>query len=378
MNTNELPTTSPTDLPLFRVWPALRERLPYVRLGQLPTPLEKLETAGLELGLDRLYIKRDDLSGEVYGGNKVRKLEFLLGDALRKRSKEVLTMGFAGSNHATATAIYANRLGLKCISMLMPQTNAHYLRSNLLAGRSAHAELCLYANMLTIVGGIYWKMLRGLLRHGALPKYIPGGGSSPLGIVGYVNAALELKAQIDAGLMPPPDLIYVPMGSMGTAAGLAIGLRAAGLGSRVVAVRVIGKIHANESKLLALIRKTASYIRRNDTAFPHFDFSQNDFTVRHEFYGDGYAHFTEEGAAAARLMRDKTGIPMNGSYSAKAFAAIMADAARGDLKDKTVLFWNTFNSRDLTPLIQNADYHTLPRAFHRYFKTDVQPLDSIS
>lgn len=381
-------------IPLFREYPALGERLPRVPLGTLPTPVEKLDATGRELGLERLYIKRDDLSGDVYGGNKVRKLEFLLGDALRSGKKEVLTMGFAGSNHATATAIYAGKLGLKCISMLMPQMNAHYLRRNLLAGCSANAELCL-CSQLTIGARIGWKMLCGLARHGVFPKYIPGGGSSPLGIVGYVNAAFELKDQIDAGLMPPPDFIYVPMGSMGTAAGLTIGLRAAGLDARVVAVRVIEKIHANESKLLSLIKTTACYLRRNDASFPGFDFKRDDFNVRDEFIGEGYAHFTEDGAAAARLMRETAGIPVNGSYSAKAFAALVADARKRrspdrqnkysanqetaapdfTLADKTVLFWNTFNSRDLTSLIEKVDYRSLPHGFHQYFETDVQLWD---
>src|SRR6266581_738013 len=114
-------------LPLFKAYPQLEQQLPHVSLGNFQTPVEKLTPVGDEIGLYSLYIKRDDLSGGVYGGNKVRKLEFLLADA-----KEVITFGFAGSNHALSTAIYGRQLGLKSTSMLMPQVNAHYVRRNLL------------------------------------------------------------------------------------------------------------------------------------------------------------------------------------------------------------------------------------------------------
>ena len=97
------------------------DKLPYVSLGEFPTTVEKLDRLGGGIGIEHLYIKRDDLSGKVYGGNKIRRLEFLLGHALRAKVKEVLTFGYAGSNHALATAIYAQQVGLKSISMLMPQ-----------------------------------------------------------------------------------------------------------------------------------------------------------------------------------------------------------------------------------------------------------------
>lgn len=366
------------DLPLFRLFPRIKERLPWVSLGQFPTPVEHLEPVGREIGLDRLFIKRDDQTGAVYGGNKVRKLEFLLAEAVSAHAREVITMGYAGSNHALATAIYARQLGLKCASMLLPQANAHYVRNNLLAGYHTQAQLRPYSYMFSLIGGIDCAMLRGRLRDGTFPRFIPAGGSSPLGLCGYVNAALELKDQIAAGLMPEPDLIYVPMGSMGTSVGLTLGLRVAGLKTKVITVRVIEKIHANSRKMLALIKRTAQLLQGHDSSFPRFDFFERDFTVRHGCLGDGYAHFTQQGMAAAKLMRDKAGIAMNGSYSAKAFAALMGDAARGELKGKTVLFWNTYNSRDLSAMTDKIDYHDLPRAFHKYFEEDVQTLDILN
>jgi 1-aminocyclopropane-1-carboxylate deaminase/D-cysteine desulfhydrase-like pyridoxal-dependent ACC family enzyme len=119
-------------IPLFEYFPALKESLPHKNLCDLPSPIKKLNNVGEKLGLDHLYMKQDGIIGHPFGGNKIRKLEFLLGDALRCGCKEVMTFGFAGSNHALATAIFANYEGLMSISMLLPQTNAHYVRRNLL------------------------------------------------------------------------------------------------------------------------------------------------------------------------------------------------------------------------------------------------------
>ena len=106
---------------LFERYPLLAHKVPYVSLGEFPTPVQKLDQLGKQIGLDNLFIKRDDLSGKVYGGNKIRKLEFILGEALHTRTKDVLTFGSAGSNHALATAIYARQLGLKNISIASAQ-----------------------------------------------------------------------------------------------------------------------------------------------------------------------------------------------------------------------------------------------------------------
>ena len=133
-------------IPLFEHYPLLKDRLPYVSLGEYPTPVEKLERAGRNIGIDQLYVKRDDLSGEIYGGNKVRKLEFILGHALRVRARGVFAFGFAGSNHAVSMAVYAKQVGLKSISMLMPQPNAHYVRRNLLLSHHCGARARNFTN----------------------------------------------------------------------------------------------------------------------------------------------------------------------------------------------------------------------------------------
>jgi D-cysteine desulfhydrase len=286
-----------------------------------------------------------------------------------------MTIGFAGSNHALATAIYARQVGLASTSLLLPQLNGHYVRRNLLTGFACGARLQHYRTPTMLGGGILACMLRGWLRQRTVPTLIPAGGSCPLGVAGYVNAAIELRDQIAAGGLPPPDRVYVPLGSMGTSVGLALGLQAAGLKTQVIAVRVIEERLVSPRKAKALHDATCKLLRLHDPTFPRIAFSTEVLTIRNEFMGDRYARFTEAGARATDLLQDKAGIPLNGAYSAKALAALLADAQCGDLKGKTVLFWNTYNSRDLTRFTEGVDYHQLPPAFHRYFEEDVQELD---
>ncbi len=368
-------TPSTANLPIFTRYPLLRNRIPHVSLGLFPTPVTRCNQLETQLDLGALYIKRDDLSGEVYGGNKVRKLEFLLGKALQDGVKEVLTFGFAGSNHALATAIYARKVGLRSISMFLPQPNSRSLRRNLLLGYHSGAELHEYPNRRALTAGTLFQSIRHWARTGRKPMIIPPGGSSPLGVVGIVNAAFELADQIEAEAMAEPDLIYVAVGSMGTAVGLRIGLEAAGLRSKVVPIRVIDRELANPDRMTALARDTVAYLRSCDLAFPTCEGALSEYTLREEFFGTQYALYTEEGMDAIRLLRETEDIGLDGTYSGKAFAALLHDAKKGMLGGKTVLFWDTFNSRDPWSALGELDYTHLPKRFHRYFEEPVQPLD---
>ena len=366
--------------PLFEAYPRLREGVPFVALGVLPTPVERMErleqTLGSEMGDGRLYVKRDDLSGQPYGGNKVRKLEFLLGRALREGRKAVLTFGAAGSNHALATAIYAKQLGLGSISMLTPQPNTLSVRRNLLMSHHVGAELHHSPTMKRVGGAALLQLALHRLCDGAFPYVIPPGGSAPTGILGFVNAAFELKQQIADGLLPEPDCLYAASGTMGTVVGLMLGLRAAGLRTRVVAVRVTDERFTSLRKARYLFDKTNAILHRADSSFPHAPFPSDSLQFRNEFYGPGYAVYTEEGLRAVRRIKETEGIRLEGVYTGKTFAAVLADAQAGLLRDQTVLFWNTYNSYDFGAEIEGLDYHVLPRAFHRYFEEEVQALEN--
>ena len=358
-------------MPLLERFPQLAARLPYVSLGTFPTPVQRLERLGSDMGASRLFIKRDDLSGTIYGGNKTRKLEFLLGDAQRGRAKEVLTFGYAGSNHCLATAVYARILGMRSISMLMPQPDAPYVGRNLLMSYHEGAELHLYRNMPWLIFGTLCQLSLHGLRYRRLPRIIPPGGSTALGIVGFVNAAFELREQVVRGEAPQPDRIYVAAGTMGTAAGLMLGLRAADLGSKVVAVAVAGERFVNTRGMLRLIRRTNDLLCSLAPSFPRCGFTEADIDLRHGFTGQGYGRFTEEVVEAVALMERSEGIRLEGTYTGKALAGLIHDVKQqGD--GSTILFWNTYNSRDFSQAAGLVDYRKLPRAFHRYFEADLR------
>jgi 1-aminocyclopropane-1-carboxylate deaminase/D-cysteine desulfhydrase-like pyridoxal-dependent ACC family enzyme len=364
-------------IPLFEHYPELGETLPHVSLGNFPTPVRELESLGVSIGVDALYVKRDDLSGQVYGGNKVRKLEFLLGEALRDERRAVLTFGGAGSNHALATAVHARQVGLECISMLTPQPSARYVRCNLLMGFSQGAKLHYYRDKRTLAIGTFCQRLWHTLKSGHPPQIIPIGGSSPLGATGFVNAALELKAQIAAGELPEPDKIYLPMGSTGTAVGLTLGLAVADLKSKVIPVTVSKKRESPVKRFADLFEATNDLLRAHDPSFPKVRLAERDVQIRQEFIGPGYAIFTPEAVDAIARMRQEAGIELDGTYSGKALAALLHDMGHRE-ENEVILFWDTYNSKDISSIIAEVDYHALPKSFHGYFEEEVQPLDRAS
>ncbi|MBD2452031.1 pyridoxal-phosphate dependent enzyme [Nostoc sp. FACHB-152] len=360
-------------LPLFQAYPRLKAKLPYVSLAELPTPVHKLHKLEKSLNAEQLYIKRDDLSGLIYGGNKIRKLEFLLGDVLNQKSKRVLTFGFAGSNHALATAIYAHSLGIRTTSMLMPQMNAQYVRRNLLMSHYYEADIHQHQTQLTLLINTAYQLLHYTLKEGRIPYIIAPGGSSPLGAIAYVNAAFELKEQILQGHIPEPDFIYLPLGTMGTAVGLVLGLKAVGLKTKVIAVLVVEAQFANEKKMVKLFNHTNSLLHSLDSTFPILKMTENDVLIRQEFFGEEYARFTKLGMKAITQMDNQENIQLDGTYTGKAFAALIHDINQEDIKDQVILFWNTYNSRSLP--FAGEDFHQLPQSFHHYFVDKVQPLD---
>lgn len=362
-------------IPLFRAYPALQERLPYAPLASLPTPVRAWDALGSEVGAGRLYAKCDGESGADYGGNKVRKLAFLLAAARARGAREVITFGAAGSNHALATAIYARKLGLAPILMLAPQPNAENVRRNLLRGYAAGADLRHFQGRRAVSRATVDEVLRLHRETGRRPYIIPAGGSSPLGTAGFVNAALELRDQVAAGVLPAPDVIYVASGTMGTCIGLLVGLAAAGLETRVEAVRVTVAPFTSPEKARHLFARTVGLLRRADPGFPDLAFPETRFAIRDEFLGAGYARYTEAGVAAVDRIKAREGVVLEGTYTGKALAGLLADAVAGTLEGRTVLFWNTYNARPLAPAIQSVDYDQLPAPFHRYFVEPVQALE---
>jgi len=350
--------------------------LPTLSLGKFPTPLEKIKgIAGADL-----WVKRDDLSGAPYGGNKIRKLELLMAAALARNSKSVITFGAAGSNHALATALVARQVGLRCVNILGPQVNSIAVRRNLLASFQAGAELVYSAWRDTPVTTA-WHFARLWREDGVPPSVIPPGGSSPLGALGFVNAALELAEQWQhQEETAPPDAIYVASGTMATCVGIATGLALAGWPTRVEAVRVTVAPFTSMCRAKNMYAGIQALLREYGISLPALD--GNRFRLREDFFGGEYARHTPESAAAVQYAWEHWGLRLEGTYTGKALAACLHDLRTGEMSGNRIVFWNTYNSNPAVfePLTREHEptlWRQLPEPFHRYFEEDVQELDAV-
>jgi len=360
-------------IPLSRRYPGLAD-VPRVDIAVRPTPIDRSETFETMLGVGRLYVKREDVSAEPYGGNKIRKLEFLLGAAKDQGLTTTITFGAAGSNHALATAVYASREGFEHHSLLSPQPNASYVQKNLRFHVAQGVDIQHGAGFENHEETVERLTAETHARDGVDPYVIPIGGTSPVGTLGPIDAALEFAEQIAEGGLVEPDLVYVPLGSLGTAAGVAVGLAAGGLKSKVIAVRVTPVEWANHETLGRLVDETIALAREYDATFPDISYRDLGVEIRDEFFGEGYACFTPTGMEAVAIAAE-AGYTLEGTYTGKAFAALVADARAGRLADSSVAFWMTYNSNDLSSAIEGVSIEGLPEPLRVYFDEPVQQLD---
>ena len=332
-------------------------------LANLPTPASDV-LIDLASGQRMISVKHDNLTGDLYGGNKVRKLEYLLKHASEKNCKRIATFGSAGSNHALATALYSRKMGFECTCFLSHQAKTPLAPTTLNMHIKNGTELVRY-------GGSYANRIATLRENlwGKNAWILPMGGSSWLGAVGFVNAGLELADQIASGVISRPDRLYVATGTMGTAAGLAIGLALADLATEVQAVRVSDPWLMNEAALHRLINKTALMLRRADSAIPADLASRIHIVVRDDFFAGGYARTNEATDTAVDFGKNQLDIKLETTYSGKAMAALLYDLDDARLADKKFLFWNTYSSAELpVPSDKPLDKAALPEEFIRYFE----------
>ena len=352
-------------IPLFTRFPKLQSHFPHLPLGTFPTPVESMTGFNGRCGSGELYIKRDDLSGLLYGGNKVRKLEFLLAEAKRAGAKRVITSGAAGSNHALATALYSRQCGFKTTLMLFEQPPLPGIGATLLADLATGAEMFHDATYQQHLDHLQSVAAACRDDDGMPPYIIPAGGSCPVGIIGFVNAAFELGEQITKGRLPEPVAIYVAFGTMGTAAGLLLGLRAAGIRSKLIAVRVVPESVANRVKFTSLFNETNNLLLSGDPSFPRCTIDDNDFAICDDYLGEGYGKTTPDALSAIEEFASAEGITLDPVYTGKTGAAFLAEARRKKYNGRPLLYWHTKNSRSLPS--GEKDFHQLPADFHRYF-----------
>ncbi len=294
---------------------------PRVKLGLFPTPIHRLDRVSSLLHTN-VYIKRDDLTGVGLGGNKVRKLEFLLADAQQKGAGLVFTTGGAQSNHAMLTAAAAGKLGMEAILILkqrgVTERLGNQLLEHLMGTEVRFMDTDDYAD-------IYAEMDRVGKERGVPYYKIPCGGSNALGTLGYVACAEEIRGQ---GMKF--DHLVCAEGSGGTMAGLALGAKLFLPGTRVYGMMV--DTDPFDVITLRLMREAAELLEADIAV------SGEDFTLR-DLCGPGYAIPSEEGNAAVELMAREEGIFLDPVYTGKAFAGLLQMAREGTFReDDRVLF----------------------------------------
>lgn len=327
--------------PLFDALPALAGTLAPEPLCSLPTPVEPLPALGA-----RAWIKRDDITHPEYGGNKLRKLEFVAAELRARRSRRLYTFGATGTNAGVAAALVCRDLGVACTVFTFDQPDSATVRKN-------QALMRHYGARLVHVGPLWATALAWYAHPRRLdPRsyFLFAGCSNPVATFGYINAAFELRAQVARGECPAPREIVVAAGSASTLAGLTLGCRLAGLDTRVVGVRVaparVGPFAACTPGVVtammasALARIAAVQPGKPVPALPDVD-------LRDDWYGAGYG-VGSEAITGAIARAAESGIALEQTYSGKAFAAFLDRLA---VADGPVLFWNTYSSRSLPAAI---------------------------
>ncbi len=308
-------------------------KLSRCKLTQLPTPVEELRTLSSKLGGPKILIKRDDLTGLALGGNKVRKLEFLLADALAQGCDTLVTLGAAQSNHCRQTAAAAAACSLKCELILngkkpeLPQGNLfldelfgatiHWIERPQRAAKSA-------------------ELVQQLKTAGRKPYLIPVGGSNGIGALGYVTAVTELMEQLDKRTI---NRIVFASSSGGTQAGLVVGARVAGFKGAVTGIGIDKDdrdLNIYEQELTDIANDCATRLGTNDR------FTPKDFEVVRGYAGAGYGMVGDLEREAIRLLAQTEGILLDPVYAGRAFGAMLDLIRKGQIaKNETVLFWHT-------------------------------------
>jgi D-cysteine desulfhydrase len=347
---------------LFEAYAALAGREPWLPLVSAPTPVERLDGVSEHLGAE-VWVKRDDLSSPVYGGNKPRKLEFLLADARAQGRTTLITCGGLGTNHGLATAIYGGRHGFDVILGLRAQPVTDHVRTSL---RLFHAY---GAAMRLITGGTeaYERFETEQRAERPDAYFIPSGGSTAVGALGFVDAGLELARQVEQGVCPAPRAIFVATGTCGTLAGLVLGLKLAGVEARTIGVQVASRHLANPDNARRLATGALELLRRHDPAVPDVSLDLDDFALDTDHFGPGYGHPTDAGVEAIALVREAQGITLDLTYTGKAFAALIGHVRSGRIEGP-VLFWNTFSSVDLSATAAGVETGALPEPFQQFFQ----------
>ncbi len=311
------------------------QHLPRQALGFLPTPLVELKNLSRYLDGPRIWIKRDDQTGLAFGGNKTRKLEFLVGDALAHGADTLVTGGAAQSNHCRQTAAAAAACGLEC-HLALGGTAPAMLNGNLLLDQllGAHIHWCGEQRK----GETIPQIVMQLKTEGKTPYVVPYGGSSKIGALGYVDAVRELELQLRTTGQKISHMVFATS-SGGTQAGLIVGKKISGFSAKVIGI-LIEKESAGEQLLAdsfcALANDVAAHLGKAA------DFSAADILLNADYVGGGYGVVGELEREAITLLATQEGILLDPVYTARAMGGLIDLIRRGKFaKSDSVLFWHT-------------------------------------
>lgn len=346
------------DVALFAALPQVGRQVPWVRLGDWPTPVEPLPALG------EVWVKREDLTSRVYGGNKVRTLEAMFGRARAAGATRMWGTGAFGSNHVLATALHAATAGLAVGALLFPQPAGEAALANASALLSVRPEVIVLGSVIELP----FAMARVRRRPGAY--VMPPGGATPEGALGAMSAAFELAAQAARGELPWPRRIVVAVGSGCTTAGLLGGLHLAhslGLAPpppRVTSVRVTPWPVTSRLRLAHLARATVELVDglRGASSGVGLRALYAGLDIDGRWLGPGYGRSTAAGVRTAERMRHAGAPPVDAVYTAKSAAALCDLAAHAD---GPLLFWATKSSAPL-PRATEADIAAAPAAMRTW------------
>lgn len=316
----------------------LTDHLPRVRLGYLPTPLEEMPRLTQALGGPRLFIKRDDQTGLAGGGNKTRKLEFSVADALRQGADTLITVGGVQSNHCRQTAAAAARCGLRCILVLRGHPPAAR-NGNLLLDHLLGAEVVFSGSRTReeVADGVAKEQQAA----GHHPYLIPVGASNEIGAVGFVAALEELESQLKAAKLHVDRVVFASS-SFGTQAGLCVGAKAIGFTPQLSAIAIDSSRGELQAGVAALAGPT---IRRLGLAL---SLTPEEVVASDGYLGAGYAIMGPPEQEAIQLVARTEGILLDPVYTGRAMAGLIDLVRKGEFaKDETIVFWHTGGSAAL-------------------------------
>ncbi len=320
-------------------------RFPRLHFAHLPTPLEPMERISTVLGGPNLWIKRDDCTGLSSGGNKTRKLEFLIADAVEHKADTIITQGATQSNHARQTTAIAAKLGMECHVLLEDRTGyqdqAYAYNGNVLLDQLHGARISGHPAD-TDMNAAMEELAQKLRDDGKSPYIIPGGGSNEIGALGYVNAAIELTTQANDRSLRIDHLVHAT-GSSGTQAGLVLGMEATNTGIPVYGVGVRAPKQKQEEMVYGLAQRTAEYMGlRPDVV------ARDKVVANSDYVGDGYGLPTAAMVEAVKMMAQYEGILLDPVYSGKGFSGLIDLIRKGHFKKgENVVFLHTGGSISL-------------------------------